>query len=101
MLMTCTVTVDHVVRTQRPRVRAPALQPALDTLLALHHAPNDARARIQASLLTNSGADRCPCCGVAFEVSDYAATRTSFLFRRSLTCSGCRTCFIVEELEQA
>lgn len=96
------IAVATLVRTETvPRVLAPSLAPVLETLLALHEAPDDPRTRIQARLLTHSGADLCPRCHTAFTVADFSATRTSFVFRRSLTCGGCSTCFVVDEHEQA
>jgi hypothetical protein len=78
-------------------LRAPALKPVADALLALHGAPDDSRAFIVVALLHKEGADRCPCCTTTFTITDVSETRWSGGSVQRLSCPGCQSDFVVSE----
>ena len=78
-------------------LRAPALLPVAEALLALHEDPHDPRARIVAGLMHKEGLDLCPCCAVPFAATDVAQTRWSGGTSTRLSCSSCASSFVVAE----
>jgi len=94
-------TSTHTVERSTITLQAPSLATAVDTLLALHEDPLNARARITAALLAKEGLDRCPRCHDALSVEGYRETRTPGLTRRTIDCGGCQTRFVVQEALEA
>lgn len=88
--------VDVVVA---PSVRAPELLRVAEALFAHAQNPRDRRARIAFVLLEKQGALDCPLCSLRFDVAGYEETRTSYSHRATLSCSGCRTRYVVSESE--
>jgi hypothetical protein len=78
-------------------LKAPALKPVADALIALHGDPDDSRAFIVVALLHKEGASRCPCCTHTFTITDVSETRWSGGSVQRLNCSGCHSEFVVAE----
>lgn len=91
--------VDEILRA--PSVRAPSLAKAIDAMMALADDPGCRRAKVTVGLLEKQGALDCPACGTRFDVRGYRETRTSYGETRSMTCRGCRACFVVDETHVA
>lgn len=95
-MIALTTTTDALTSTSLT-LRAPALKPVADALLALHGAPDDSRAFVVVALLHKEGVDRCPCCTRTFTITDVSETHWSGGSVQRLSCGGCRSDFVVDE----
>ena len=78
-------------------VRAPHLGRLVDVLFRLQARPDDKRARIQHALLRRDGIDACPRCSAELTLDGFSETRTGFFERRTLSCRGCATAYLIGE----
>jgi hypothetical protein len=78
-------------------IHAPQLARVADALWALAENPDDRAAKIKVALLEKQGALQCPTCGARFDVRGFRGTFTPYLRRRTLTCLGCTTQYVVEQ----
>ena len=73
----------------------------MQAMLTFAKEPDSRRAKIKLGLLMAEGAADCPACGHRLSLDGYRVTRTSFLERVTLDCSGCPTQFVVQEVHTA
>ncbi len=86
---------------QEVSLKAPQLLPLVTLLLRAHEQPEDKTAYIQLRLLAQQGADRCPSCSERLGLEGYRRTRTGFSEREAISCTGCRTSFVLRERHSA
>jgi hypothetical protein len=86
---------------QEVSLKAPQLLPLVNLLLLAHERPEDKTAYIQLRILAQQGADRCPSCSERLGLEGYRRTRTGFSEREAISCSCCRTSFVVRERQSA